>query len=82
MVSSVILECGRPLEVLNNYKIGSGVEVNPERRNFDFTKKFIWYWEANIYKGIMARSRFNLTIFMEKLSTSNEIHNMRNIIWN
>ena len=34
-----ILEYGRPGEVLNNYKIGSGIEVNPEIHEFDFTTK-------------------------------------------
>ena len=41
MVGSGILEHGSPGEVLKNYTSGSGIEVNPERHRFDFTKKLI-----------------------------------------
>ena len=30
---------GRPVEVHKNYTSGSGIEVNPERQNLDFTTK-------------------------------------------
>ena len=41
VVSSSILEYGIPGEVLNNYTIGSDIDVNPERHKFDFTEKLI-----------------------------------------
>ena len=41
MVGSDILEHGRPGEVHNNYTSGNGVEVNPERRKFDFITRLI-----------------------------------------
>ena len=56
MVSSYILEYRTTGEVLNNYKIGSIIEMNPEREKFDFTKKLIWYLEANIHNGIRTSS--------------------------
>ena len=41
LVSSGILECRITGEVCNNYTIGSGIEVNPERKKFDFTTRLI-----------------------------------------
>ena len=39
MVSSVILEHVILVEVRKNYTNVSDIEVNPERRKFDFTKR-------------------------------------------
>ena len=39
MVSSSILSYGRPVEVLKNYTIGSGIEVNPEIQKFDIDRQ-------------------------------------------
>ena len=39
MVSSGILEYVSPGEFRNNYTIGYGIEVNPERHTLYFTKK-------------------------------------------
>ena len=55
MVSSGILEYGRSGEFFNNYTIGSGIEVNPERHKFNITKKLSWDWEANMHNGINTR---------------------------
>ena len=38
VVSSGILECRSPGKVINNYTIGSGIEVNPEIHKFDLKK--------------------------------------------
>ena len=48
MVSSNILEYGRPGEVFNNYTIGSGSDAKPERHKFDFTISLIRYWEVKM----------------------------------
>ena len=40
MFCSGILECREPGELLNNYTIGSDIEVNPEIHNRDFTKSW------------------------------------------
>ena len=37
------MEYGSTGEALKHYKIGSGIEVNPERHKFDFTTKLILY---------------------------------------
>ena len=58
MVSSGILEHGMPGKFRNNDKIGSDIEFNPERHKFDFTKKLIWYWEANMNNGIKTSSEY------------------------
>ena len=56
MVISGILEYRRSLEVLNNYTIGSDIEVNPEGQTFYFTTKMIWDWDADMYNGISTIS--------------------------
>ena len=56
MDSNDIVEYGRTKEVRNNYTIGYGVEVNPERQESNFTTKLIWYWKANINIGINTSS--------------------------
>ena len=40
MVSSDILEYGRPGEVLNNYTSGYDIEVNPEVKKFVLQKSW------------------------------------------
>ena len=56
MVSSGVLEYGRPGYFLNNDTIGLGIKVKPERHKLDFTINLSWYWETNMYDGISTRS--------------------------
>ena len=82
MVISGILGYGSTGEVLNNYTIGFGIEVEPERHKFDFTKNLSWIKSQACITGYIINLGLNKTVVVVKLSISNDNRNIRSIIWN
>ena len=79
MISSGILDCGRTVDFINNYKIGSIVDMNKEKNNISTTNLICDEYE-NMDNGIRTISGSESNLSMIKLFIENEIHNTNIII--
>ena len=79
IISSGILDCGRTVDFINNYKIGSIVDMNTEKNNISTTSLICDEYE-NMDNGIRTISGSESNLSMIKLFIENEIHNTNIII--
>ena len=82
MISSGILEYGRPVDVLKNYTIGSSIEVNLEAFLYILQQGWADIDRKKYIMGSGPYMNLKKILIIGKLSITNENHNIRNIIWN